>query len=87
MGGNASKSRFAHKKPEMRRFAALCLLLPTGRAHEWLSDVGEDLSCSAASVDPNKTVVVAVGDSITAGATCGTWKGGFVKALADSLGA
>jgi lysophospholipase L1-like esterase len=54
-------------------------------AHEWLDDVGADLSCVASSVDHSKIVVAAVGDSITVGATCRDWAGGFVKILSDVL--
>ena len=44
------------------------------------------LSCDSTNVDHTKTVVAAVGDSITVGATCNTWRGGFVKILQDVLG-
>jgi lysophospholipase L1-like esterase len=64
-------------------FAVSCLSF--GTAHEWLNDVGADLACSSAAVNHSKIVVAAVGDSITVGATCNTWKGGFVKILADTL--
>jgi hypothetical protein len=32
------------------------------------------------------SVVAAVGDSITVGATCNTWHGGYVKIMQDVLG-
>lgn len=59
-------------------------------AHDWQYEpiAVEDASliCDASKVDHSKIVVAAVGDSITVGATCGTWKGGFVKILQDVLG-
>jgi lysophospholipase L1-like esterase len=48
-----------------------------------------DLSCNASDVDHSKTVVVAVGDSITKGFACtghGSWASGYVKILQDILG-
>ncbi len=45
-----------------------------------------DLSCDSTSVDHSKTVVVAVGDSITAGATCRNWTGGYVSILQQAVG-
>jgi lysophospholipase L1-like esterase len=60
-------------------------------AHTWQTDAHADdqdvtLQCKSASVDHSKTVVAAVGDSITVGATCRTWRGGFVKVMQDVLG-
>jgi len=59
-------------------------------AHDWqytpLAVADASLSCDATKVDHSKTVVAAVGDSITVGATCGAWSGGFVKVLQDVLG-
>jgi lysophospholipase L1-like esterase len=46
----------------------------------------DDLACTAGTVNHSKIVVAAVGDSITVGATCNTWKGGYVKILQDVLG-
>eukprot|EP01046_Picozoa_sp_COSAG06_P012172 COSAG06_NODE_706_length_12904_cov_11.211636_11_plen_311_part_00 len=72
----------------MELLLLLLLLLPAAavRAHDWQHDgSASDISCNATGVDHSKTVVVAVGDSITVGATCNTWKGGYVKVLADLL--
>ena len=44
------------------------------------------MQCTSTTVDHSKTVVAAVGDSITVGATCHTWRGGFVKVMQDVLG-
>ena len=44
------------------------------------------LQCTSTTVDHSKTVVAAVGDAITVGATCHTWRGGFVKVMQDVLG-
>merc|ERR1711935_879978 len=83
------------------RILALACLAATAAAHTWLNgdaskfDDENDwplsvqdvsLSCDAANVDHSKTVIAAVGDSITVGATCNTWRGGFVKILQDVLG-
>ena len=84
------------------RILALACLAATSAAHTWLSGAASEfndelsgeplsvqdvsLSCDASSVDHNKTVIAAVGDSITVGATCNTWRGGFVKILQDVLG-
>jgi|EP01043_Picozoa_sp_COSAG02_P064553 hypothetical protein len=73
---------------------AVALLLGQTRpaaAHSWQYDAHADeqdatLQCMSATVDHSKTVVAAVGDSITVGATCHTWKGGFVKVMQDVLG-
>lgn len=56
-------------------------------AHDWQYDLNGPgtLSCDAAAVNHSKIVVAAVGDSITVGATCRTWHGGFVKVLNDIL--
>jgi lysophospholipase L1-like esterase len=63
-----------------------CFVPPQAQAHDWQHDSSaSDISCDAAMVNHSKVVVAAVGDSITVGATCGTWKGGFVKVLADLL--
>jgi len=71
--------------------AALLLLLSADQVvgHAWQSDPDAQdasLACKSAGVDHSKTVVAAVGDSITVGATCRTWKGGFVKVMQDVLG-
>jgi hypothetical protein len=60
-------------------------------AHSWQYDAHADeqdatLQCTSSTVDHSKTVVAAVGDSITVGATCRTWRGGFVKVMQDVLG-
>lgn len=59
-------------------------------AHDWQYDPltisDGSLACDASQVDHSKTVVAAVGDSITVGATCGQWHGGYVKILQDVLG-
>eukprot|EP00666_Eupelagonemidae_sp_cell4sb_P012026 gene12026-17703_t len=44
-------------------------------------DAPDDLQCNAAKVDHSKIVVAAVGDSITVGATCNTWKCGYRSSL------
>ena len=68
-------------------------ICPTPRivtAHDWLTEpqsvTEASLACDSTSVDHSKIVVAAVGDSITVGATCHTWAGGFVKVMADVLG-
>jgi hypothetical protein len=48
-------------------------MVAASRAHEWLDDMDDDLACTAGTVNNSKTVVAAVGDSITVGATCNTW--------------
>ena len=78
--------------------AAAALLSRRAAAHTWLGDDeaeqfgpaadAQDVSlrCQSSSVDHSKIVVAAVGDSITVGATCRTWQGGFVKVMQDVLG-
>lgn len=61
-----------------RAFVAMCLVGLAG---------ARDLSCvDSSSVDHTKTVVAAVGDSITVGLTCNDWIGGYTKILQDLLG-
>jgi lysophospholipase L1-like esterase len=65
----------------------VALLFSLARAHDWQYDHSTDdtLSCDPAGVNHSKIVVAAVGDSITVGATCREWKGGYVKILSDLL--
>lgn len=72
-------------------FALATVCLPTCVvAHDWqytpLMTTDNSLKCDANQVNHSKIVVAAVGDSITVGATCGEWSGGFVKVLQDALG-
>mmetsp|Transcript_6862 Transcript_6862/g.17679 ORF Transcript_6862/g.17679 Transcript_6862/m.17679 type:complete len:252 (-) Transcript_6862:613-1368(-) len=74
----------------MTTVAAVAMVLiglcSVSSAHERLPSDAHNLSCTAADVDHTKTVVAAVGDSITVGATCHDWQGGYVKVLQDILG-
>lgn len=67
-------------------FGALIGQFGSVMGHEWLTVEDDNLACLASSVDHSKTVVAAVGDSITVGATCRAWHGGYVKILQDILG-
>lgn len=73
----------------------LSTLLPLTLGHKWQYDINMpvlyggdvntvDLRCDSGSVDHNKIVVAAVGDSITVGATCSD-PGGFVRVLQAAL--
>ena len=72
------------------RVVGLVLTTANVLAHDWqyssLTITDDDLRCDASRVNHSKIVVAAVGDSITVGATCGTWSGGYVKVLQDLLG-
>jgi len=75
----------------MFRIAVLTTLAAAVQSHDWQQEgwqgeVVGDLACDASKVDHSKIVVAAVGDSITVGATCRTWQGGFVKIMQDVLG-
>ena len=45
-----------------------------------------EVACTTAPAAPGRTLVAVVGDSITFGFNCRSWRGGYVKVLQDTLG-